>query len=119
VPSCALLLAAALAVLGPVGSATASDAGRVVTGQVAEQVSEQVSEQSLRVPVKAEAGGAAVDLDVSIFTGREATGRRPAVVLAHGFGGSKRDLPPGRAPSPGGDTWRWRSPPAGSAGRAA
>ena len=92
VPSCALLLAAALAVLGPVGSATASDAGRVVTGPVAGQVSEQVSEQSLRVPVKAEAGGAAVDLDVSIFTGREATGRRPAVVLAHGFGGSKRDL---------------------------
>ncbi len=50
-----------------------------------------VTEQSSRLPVGAEADGATVDLDVSVFTARGATGRRPAVVLAHGFGGSKAD----------------------------
>lgn len=51
-----------------------------------------VTEQVLRVPVRAEADGKPVALDVTVYTERGASGRRPAVVLAHGFGGSKADL---------------------------
>jgi ABC-2 type transport system ATP-binding protein len=49
-----------------------------------------VAEQAVRVPVGAEPDGSAVSLDVSVFrpAGR---GPFPAVLLAHGFGGSKQD----------------------------
>lgn len=45
----------------------------------------------LRVAVGAEPDGAPVTLDASIFVPTSA-GRHPAVLLAHGFGGSKDDL---------------------------
>ena len=63
----------------------------VLTATPASAATADVSEQSLRLPVGAEPDGAPVDLDVSVFTERGAGGRRPAVVLAHGFGGSKAD----------------------------
>ena len=74
------LVAVALLVAGLPGASRASAA------------SSGVVEQALRVPVGAEADGAAVDLDVSVFTATGQSGRRPAVVLAHGFGGNKADL---------------------------
>ncbi len=50
----------------------------------------EVTEEVLRVPVGPESGGAVVTLDASVFT----TGQQgaPAVVLAHGYGGTKDDL---------------------------
>ena len=52
-----------------------------------------VAETPLRVEVRPEPGGEAVALDVSVRTPAEGpdgpTGPRPAVLLAHGFGGSK------------------------------
>ena len=78
----------ALAVVG-VGAAVA------VTGDTADV---EVTEEALQVPVGAETGGRDVSLDVSVFTppddapGGDDDGRRAAVVLAHGFGGSKADL---------------------------
>ena len=50
----------------------------------------KVSETSQLVPVGAEPGGATVELDVSVFT-PGTSGRHPAIVLAHGFGGTKAD----------------------------
>ncbi len=44
----------------------------------------------VRVPVAAEPDGTAVTIDASVFT--PGPGRHPAVLLAHGFGGSKDDL---------------------------
>ena len=43
------------------------------------------------MPVRAEPDGSAVTLDASVFTPTSA-GPHPAVLLAHGFGGSKADL---------------------------
>ncbi len=57
----------------------------------------RVVETALRVDVGPEpggpggAGGGPVSLDASIFTPSGAPGARPAVVLAHGYGGSKAD----------------------------
>ncbi len=48
-------------------------------------------EETLTVPVGAEPDGTAVSLDSSIFT-PSGGGTHPAVLLAHGFGGSKADL---------------------------
>jgi ABC-2 type transport system ATP-binding protein len=50
-----------------------------------------VTEQPLTVPVGAEPDGAAVGLDASVFT-PTTPGSHPAVLLAHGFGGSKTDV---------------------------
>jgi ABC-2 type transport system ATP-binding protein len=50
-----------------------------------------VNEQTVSVPVRAEPDGTAVTLDGSVFT-PSSTGPHPAVLLAHGFGGSKTDL---------------------------
>ncbi len=50
-----------------------------------------VTEQALTVPVRAEPDGTAVTLDASVFAPATA-GPHPAVLLAHGFGGSKTDL---------------------------
>ncbi|MDQ2796385.1 MAG: lysophospholipase, partial [Actinomycetota bacterium] len=52
-----------------------------------------VVEQSATVPVRAEPDGTSVTLDTSTFTPGTA-GRHPALLLAHGFGGSKADLAP-------------------------
>ncbi|HET9658295.1 MAG TPA: alpha/beta fold hydrolase [Kineosporiaceae bacterium] len=50
-----------------------------------------VHEQMLRVPVGAEPSGAAVSLDATLYTPDSRT-PAPAVLLAHGFGGSKYEL---------------------------
>ncbi|MEJ7796302.1 MAG: alpha/beta fold hydrolase, partial [Nocardioides sp.] len=50
-----------------------------------------VTEVEAMVPVGPEPSGDKVALDVSVFS-PEGEGRRAAVVLAHGFGGSKADL---------------------------
>ncbi|MDQ2782237.1 MAG: CocE/NonD family hydrolase [Actinomycetota bacterium] len=50
-----------------------------------------VTEQAATVPVRAEPDGTPVTLDTSTFTPGTA-GRHPALLLAHGFGGSKADL---------------------------
>jgi ABC-2 type transport system ATP-binding protein len=81
---CALVLVPLVAAPAA-GAATSTPTSTVTT-------SPDVLEQAQRVPVGAEPDGRAVSLDVSVFTERGATGRRPAVVLAHGFGGSKDDL---------------------------
>ena len=52
-----------------------------------------VVETALTVPGTPEPDGRPVDLDVTLMTTDPAT-PRPAVVLAHGFGGSKADLAP-------------------------
>ena len=57
----------------------------------------EVAQEELRLEVGPEQGGEPVDLDVSVFTpeggtpGADREGRRAAVLLAHGFGGSKDD----------------------------
>ena len=48
-------------------------------------------EQTLTVAVGAELDGTPVSLDASVFT-PVGEGSHPAVLLAHGFGGSKADL---------------------------
>ncbi len=50
-----------------------------------------VSQESASVPVGAEPDGGAVTLDTTTFRPGSA-GRHPAILLAHGFGGSKADL---------------------------
>jgi ABC-2 type transport system ATP-binding protein len=52
-----------------------------------------VREQALRVPVGTEPDGRAVSLDATLFIPASGT-PAPAVLLAHGFGGSKLDLAP-------------------------
>lgn len=66
------------------GAAVPASAGAVV---VADSSTPQVS----KVPVKAEPDGSAVSLDVSVYSPGDGA-RHPAVLLAHGFGGSKDDL---------------------------
>ena len=56
-----------------------------------QRVSAEVREEALRVPVKAEPDGSTVTLDATVVA-PTSTGRHPAVLLAHGFGGSKADL---------------------------
>ena len=53
-----------------------------------------VSEEALSVPVSAEPDGTAVSLDAELYlpAGAGAQDPAPAVLLAHGFGGSKDDL---------------------------
>ena len=58
----------------------------------------RIDEQQLRVEVSAEPDGMEVSLEASVFSpgpevdGADEAGRRAAVVLAHGFGGSKEQL---------------------------
>lgn len=47
--------------------------------------------EELRVPVGPEPDGAEVELDATVYT-PDGAGRHPAVLLAHGFGGSKRSV---------------------------
>ena len=52
-----------------------------------------VAEEALRVPVGPEPDGTPVDLDVGVYTADTgATSPKPAVMLAHGFGGQRQDL---------------------------
>ena len=46
----------------------------------------------MTIPVGPEPDGTPVSLDATIYTPDDSTGRLPAVLLAHGFGGSKADL---------------------------
>ena len=50
-----------------------------------------IAPQSLRIPVGAEADGSAVTLDADLYL-PQSHAPAPAVLLAHGFGGSKADL---------------------------
>ncbi|MFH7597832.1 alpha/beta fold hydrolase [Streptomyces racemochromogenes] len=75
--------AAALAVLAGAGTWTAAAAsgdGPAVHRQ----------DQVLRMP--GTDGNGSADIDTSFFTAGEAANRRPAVLLGHGFGGSKDDV---------------------------
>ena len=47
--------------------------------------------QDVKIPVGAEPDGSAVSLDATVIAPAQ-EGRHPAVLLAHGFGGSKADL---------------------------
>ncbi|WP_299057139.1 alpha/beta fold hydrolase [uncultured Nocardioides sp.] len=75
-------------------------AAAAVTGVVLTRGSSgvEVTETEQRVAAKAEPDSGPTELDVSVFTpaddapGADTEGRRAAVMLAHGFGGSKDDL---------------------------
>lgn len=66
------------------------------TAPAVARTSSGVVQQAGRVAVGAEPDGTPVSLDISVFTPPGDTGvgpaRHPAVVLAHGFGGTKADL---------------------------
>ena len=73
-------------------------AGVVAIGLAAgDEATAAVDEEEVSVEVGPEPDGTQVELDVSVFTpeagtpGADADGRRAAVLLAHGFGGSKDD----------------------------
>jgi len=51
-----------------------------------------VAEQVERVPVGSEPDGTPVELDVAVYTADGGAARKPAVLLAHGFGGQRQDL---------------------------
>jgi len=73
-----------LGLAGPIAYA-ASPAAAATSPSVASSV--------IRVPVAAEPGGAAVTLDATVYRPADGPGtKHPAVILAHGFGGSKADL---------------------------
>jgi ABC-2 type transport system ATP-binding protein len=75
-----LSLAGAAAGAGHAGPAAAASSG-AQAGAV----------ERLSVPVGAEPDGSAVSLDVSVY-GQSGGGRHPAVLLAHGFGGTKESV---------------------------
>lgn len=76
-----LALAATLGAFLPVGPAPARAAAAPYDG----------APELLHLPVAPERDGAAVHLDVAVYA-TPGGGRRPAVILAHGFGGSRTDL---------------------------
>ena len=78
------LLAGAAALAVVAGAVTWALAG-------AEETEVRHSDQVLTVPW-APGSARTVRLDTSFFTAADQEGRRPAVLLAHGFGGSKEDL---------------------------
>ena len=79
--ACLAVVLSAPAVAGARGAGAASAAGASRAA---------VTEQTLSVPVGAEPDGTAVSLDAALYL--PATTPAPAVLLAHGFGGSKADL---------------------------
>ena len=81
--ACAALLAVVAYASVPGVAYAADPTGGTTSGDVAER--------PITVPVKAEPDGTAVTLDASVFA-PSAGGAHPAVLLAHGFGGSKSDL---------------------------
>ena len=82
-----LVGAGVLALTGAASTAYADPAGRLA----ADSTSSPNGERPLTVPVGAEPDGTAVTLDATLFT-PGSDGKHPAVLLAHGFGGSKDDL---------------------------
>lgn len=86
------LIAALVAGLVVVGIAVAGGFALASDGEA------RVGERQFLVPVGPEPSGEEVSIDVTVFTppagtpGADSEGRWPAVLLAHGFGGSKRDL---------------------------
>ena len=80
----ALLGAAVVLAIGVVSVVVVGTAGGA---------SAAIRQQVLRVPVGAGADGGAVSLDATLFLPSQRT-PAPAVVLAHGFGGSKTDETP-------------------------
>ena len=92
VPGAGRRWARALASLLLVAATTASGVSYAApAAAVPGDVSAGVAEERLTVPVKAEPDGILVSLEVAIW--RPASGGpHPAVVLAHGFGGSVADL---------------------------
>ncbi|HEX2705993.1 MAG TPA: alpha/beta fold hydrolase, partial [Candidatus Lustribacter sp.] len=94
----ALIAAVAAAPIAAVAAAGPGMPGRLafaapagMTPQLTSVSGAGVGVSSARVAVGPEPDGSAVDLDVSVFTPGTG-GRQPAVLLAHGFGGSKADL---------------------------
>lgn len=91
-PRRAVLAAALVTALVVAGAGAAAVTGLGGEDAVA------VDEQELEVSVGPEPSGERVSLDVSVFApeegapGADDQGRRAAVLLAHGFGGSKDDL---------------------------
>ncbi|MEW1639750.1 alpha/beta fold hydrolase [Streptomyces sp. NPDC093801] len=77
--------AAALAVLAGAGTWTAAAAS-------GDEPAVHRLDQVLRMPGADADGSAGTDIDTSFFTAGDASGRRPAVLLGHGFGGSKDDV---------------------------
>ncbi|MGN6751518.1 MAG: alpha/beta fold hydrolase, partial [Intrasporangium sp.] len=67
---------------------TAAGAGLAGPAAAASAGAQAGAVESLSVPVGAEPDGSAVSLDVSVY-GQPGGGRHPAVLLAHGFGGTK------------------------------
>ncbi len=84
----AVLSAAASALVALVALAPPASAGSTATSSGA------VSEEALSVPVGAEPDGSPVSLDAELYLPAAAgeADPAPAVLLAHGFGGSKDDL---------------------------
>ncbi|WP_295701252.1 alpha/beta fold hydrolase [Lapillicoccus sp.] len=85
---CRALATSLVLLCGLSGSAMVAGSARAADGSTS-----AVQTQDAMVPVGAEPGGAAVSLDTTTFapTGDGST-KHPAVLLAHGFGGSKADL---------------------------
>ncbi|MCE0487201.1 alpha/beta fold hydrolase [Ornithinimicrobium sediminis] len=89
-PRVTRLLSAAGAVLAVV-AASWSPLGPVSSGAASTQAQRPGTVETLEVPVGPEGDGTEVTLDVDVHR-PDGEGPWPAVVLAHGFGGSKDDL---------------------------
>ena len=89
----AVAVAVAVTAIVTVGlAAPIAVASPVVAQTVIAQTPGTVVEETVSVPVGAEPDGTAVTLDATIFRPAASDGPWPAVLLAHGFGGSKADL---------------------------
>lgn len=86
------LLAAACCALTTLPGATTPPAAAATTAKAATAATTQPTEQQVTIPVGPEPDGTPVSIDATIYTPDGSTGRHPAVLLAHGFGGSKADL---------------------------
>ncbi len=85
----AVALATSALAAGAAGAAGVSAAGAVAPAYA--QDAPAYADTNVRVPVRAEPDGTAVDLDATL-TLPNSPGPHPALLLAHGFGGSKADL---------------------------
>ena len=92
------VFAAMLALIGgpsayavPLTTSLATPLATALTTPPTTPLTTSVTEDRLTVPVKAEPDGIPVSLDVAIWR-QQSGGPHPAVLLAHGFGGSVADL---------------------------
>jgi len=91
--SAALLGALVLALVPATAAGLGATAGlETAAGVRADSAPGAVAEETLNVPVGSEPDGSAVTLDATVFRPTAPGGPWPAVLLAHGFGGSKADL---------------------------